>query len=466
MNKKFWMITAALAMTTLTTSLMNAFVFPLFDSVFSPARDISVWARAIMLVALGLGTTFKPQSMHLRALDWVIAVCLSFGAIMLIPALAFNNAVLLVVTSSLFAIGRGGVDLFIGLSASSFDERGTTAIVTIAFTFSYLTDLIVWRLPLFASLLLFVLLPIASYILTFRAAQPALDEASQAEAPADVAITRPATFLPLASQVFVCIFMFNLAFGFSLRFNETNGTPVSDILVIIPVAALTIYVLATKRNLETDALTSVSFILVAIGFFLVSAEPHGMYITSNLLLSCGNTLFDMIAWTVLIAVAHRNPANAVSVFCWGHGMSSSGVCMGAGLGIAANALAPVSHDALVVLAGCLLGVFLAYALFGLRNFSFEDTIAGVESTEVEQQKLSPTERFDERCDQLAEEYGLSPRESEMFRMLACGRDRTYIEEQLVISRNTVKAHVKHIYAKLGIHSHQELIALVQDDDQS
>ena len=46
-------------------------------------------------------------------------------------------------------------------------------------------------------------------------------------------------------------------------------------------------------------------------------------------------------------------------------------------------------------------------------------------------------------------------------MLARGRDRAYIQEQLVVSRNTVKAHVKHIYAKFDIHSHQDLIDLVE-----
>ena len=47
-------------------------------------------------------------------------------------------------------------------------------------------------------------------------------------------------------------------------------------------------------------------------------------------------------------------------------------------------------------------------------------------------------------------------------MLARGRNREYIEEHLGVSRNTVKAHVKHIYAKLGIHSHQELLDLVEE----
>ena len=37
----------------------------------------------------------------------------------------------------------------------------------------------------------------------------------------------------------------------------------------------------------------------------------------------------------------------------------------------------------------------------------------------------------------------------------------FVMEHYVISRNTVKSHVKHIYAKLGVHSQQELIDLVE-----
>lgn len=56
---------------------------------------------------------------------------------------------------------------------------------------------------------------------------------------------------------------------------------------------------------------------------------------------------------------------------------------------------------------------------------------------------------------------LTPREREVFEMLARGRDSFYIQERLMVSRNTVKAHVKHIYAKLDIHTHQELLDIVE-----
>ena len=102
------------------------------------------------------------------------------------------------------------------------------------------------------------------------------------------------------------------------------------------------------------------------------------------------------------------------------------------------------------------------ALIGLKHFSFAETIAGV--TPVDQAVAkSPEQEFAERCRTLAERYGLSPRELEVFMMLARGRDRAYIQEQLVVSRNTVKAHVKHVYAKLDIHTHQDLIDLVEEE---
>lgn len=38
----------------------------------------------------------------------------------------------------------------------------------------------------------------------------------------------------------------------------------------------------------------------------------------------------------------------------------------------------------------------------------------------------------------------------------------YISATLYIARNTVNAHRKNIYAKLGIHSQQELLTTVED----
>ena len=53
------------------------------------------------------------------------------------------------------------------------------------------------------------------------------------------------------------------------------------------------------------------------------------------------------------------------------------------------------------------------------------------------------------------------REREILGYLARGRSARYIAEDLVISENTVWAHVKRIYAKTGVHTKQELMSAVE-----
>lgn len=70
-----------------------------------------------------------------------------------------------------------------------------------------------------------------------------------------------------------------------------------------------------------------------------------------------------------------------------------------------------------------------------------------------------SDQLDENCARLSDQFGLTTREREVFGLLAHGRNGRYIMDHLVISRNTAKSHIKHIYSKLGVHSHQELIDL-------
>ena len=72
-----------------------------------------------------------------------------------------------------------------------------------------------------------------------------------------------------------------------------------------------------------------------------------------------------------------------------------------------------------------------------------------------------TSSFDERTTGLARAFGLSRRETEVFLLLAHGRSRPYIRDELVLSKNTVDTHIRHIYEKIGVHSQQELIDLVE-----
>ena len=47
-------------------------------------------------------------------------------------------------------------------------------------------------------------------------------------------------------------------------------------------------------------------------------------------------------------------------------------------------------------------------------------------------------------------------------LICKGRSKGYIAESLCISENTVRSHARHLYAKVGVHSKQELLDLLMD----
>ncbi|WP_294418767.1 helix-turn-helix transcriptional regulator [uncultured Senegalimassilia sp.] len=76
----------------------------------------------------------------------------------------------------------------------------------------------------------------------------------------------------------------------------------------------------------------------------------------------------------------------------------------------------------------------------------------------------PVDFIGQRVALLAREHKLTPRETEVFGLLAHGRSIPYVRDALIISRDTAATHAKHIYTKLDVHSRQELIDLVMSDE--
>ncbi|MDR1013620.1 MAG: LuxR C-terminal-related transcriptional regulator [Coriobacteriales bacterium] len=63
----------------------------------------------------------------------------------------------------------------------------------------------------------------------------------------------------------------------------------------------------------------------------------------------------------------------------------------------------------------------------------------------------------ECCRFIRRRYDLSERETEVLEKLLHGKNAPAIAEELVISPNTVRSHIKRLYRALGVHSRQELI---------
>ena len=55
---------------------------------------------------------------------------------------------------------------------------------------------------------------------------------------------------------------------------------------------------------------------------------------------------------------------------------------------------------------------------------------------------------------------VTPREREVLELVAEGLEPSQIEQTLFLSHNTLKTHLRHIYAKLGVHTREEAAELV------
>lgn len=73
-------------------------------------------------------------------------------------------------------------------------------------------------------------------------------------------------------------------------------------------------------------------------------------------------------------------------------------------------------------------------------------------------------RFHARCEEIADRYLLSRRETEVMFLLAKGHNAAFIQDKLCISKSTAKTHINHIYRKLDIHTQQELLNMMEEPE--
>ncbi len=78
------------------------------------------------------------------------------------------------------------------------------------------------------------------------------------------------------------------------------------------------------------------------------------------------------------------------------------------------------------------------------------------------QEEQPVRRpFREALEQVAQEAGLTPTETTVFNLIARGHNAESVRQELTVSINTAKTHIRNIYAKLNVHSQQELLERVE-----
>lgn len=178
-------------------------------------------------------------------------------------------------------------------------------------------------------------------------------------------------------------------------------------------------------------------LVVALGTVSMATSPNQLFAHPAPLFLISQLLFLMLGVITAFGIDLRKASYFTLLnFSWG-----SGIVAGA---FVQDQLPSIPEAFLVDLSSfvCLLTLVGFFAFSGVWINTLGRTATMGRETALEE---------------VAREAGLTKRETEVTALLLEGRSLRIVQQELFISEGTARTHTKRIYAKLGVHSKQELI---------
>lgn len=170
--------------------------------------------------------------------------------------------------------------------------------------------------------------------------------------------------------------------------------------------------------------------------------------------------FNILVWSMLSYLAFRSKSNAITIFCSGNALLSAGSVAGT---VVSTLLLQSQLQTSLFKGLCALLVLVALAtsvlVFPESKLS---TLIPSYNVALAQQHRKATP-WKDACERIGKKYSLSPREQEVLFEISRGRSTQQVSEQLVISPYTTRAHIRHIYRKLDVHSRDELFQVISKE---
>ena len=285
-------------------------------------------------------------------------------------------------------------------------------------------------------------------------------------------------------------------------------------LLIRGVCALAVFCAYVFYSKQPQTFLVVAIALIAAGLLALgptAALGPVATVFSHLLVLTGYAVFDLLIWAMLVIVHHGSALSMRRFLCIAYAIDGVGISAGMALAVLLPQQSWIDLAAMV-LGGALLAVALLVlgrphsvrddlrgalpaeeaahagsvraggvrsgratkpgAPFGASAGSGLDNLPAQEPNRTgsatcqhaEAGAAGSTPAHVSAVNAMATRYFLTEREAAVLGLLLAGRSAPYIAEQLCVSQNTVKTHVRHIYAKLDIHTRQELLDLVQEQE--
>lgn len=436
---------------------MSFFSTTLFPHAGNPtglvnkSLTLSLMAAMLMILMWMLIASRTPPKSE-NGIVFVAAIVASVGTAL--TAAGTGQSALFIAGSIMTGLGTGTLLVQWGRLYGSIDARRAGTRISLSLFLSILICLAVVGLPSDLAIGTVVVLPMISMATLLFAKKGLLPSPS---APTGTSLLHFPWKLALGLSV--CGAAFGFVMGLTFLTPSTIRVAGNAVLVANGAVALTIMIVMAfmAKELNYRLAYRVVLPLMGLGFLLLPLFGAAQRPLAFALARGGYTFFDVLIWIQLSAIAFETRTSVLRIFCGFRLALDTGVLVGviAGLLLAQTILPFLTVVSIVIV--FLLIVILTLVLsetnveraWGLLNKSDPEAIS----------------RWTIACDALASAHHLSPREAEVMVLIAKGRSAPRIADELGVSTGTVQTHSKNLYRKLGIHSRQSLLILIEEERQ-
>jgi len=247
------------------------------------------------------------------------------------------------------------------------------------------------------------------------------------------------------------------------RLDSFTVTPI-ELTILVQMAgfvlsALTLVVLVSVFKFDFNLLIyKIGFIMLGLGLLFLTMGP--LNFLGLLSFAAGYRFIDLLIFTLVVYLSSAKNISLNWTASWPTCMLYIGFAIGyLLLGGLIDIQDWLTVDSIVALMAMIV-LLLAIILVSERNVP--GAWGYVKLTDEE----SSSNPYREQVVNGISRHGhLSDRQHEIFELIAKGKFRREIAQELHLSEETVKVHIRNIYKKLGVHSKSELNQLIESEEK-
>ncbi|ANE22097.1 hypothetical protein AAY81_01820 [Denitrobacterium detoxificans] len=320
-----------------------------------------------------------------------------------------------------------------------------------SYVFAFVLFFAVLSVPNALGAPLLAIMPTASLLVLYLSRNEPKREAAQTQFEME---SKPSAF------IFVPLVLLSIVWGTTqaiFPYLDTQGggsIGASALAAGLLLAAVLVSTIVFPPSIEPVALYRIIVPSISCGLIMIVIAPELMANVGNGLVMVGIYALDMLVMLVSTDLAFRMRKPPVRYFALAVFATRIGTAVGT---IAAHEMMVYlltngdwMHDTILTCA-------IIAIIVGSLVFTQSDLMKLYRTLPVHAATVS----LDERCENIAQAFGLTNRESEVLRLLARGRSIPYIAKELVIANGTVKHHVSNLYRKIGVYDRQSLHDVIE-----